>query len=226
MEVNVIDLIGYLLQVLLLLALLICLSIRSWPLLIAIVILGFFMLGFACVRIAASRSTSNTQLQQEEGGDEKEVNQEEYQEELDPHSLIALHQFKSTQQTPNFSRRSRKKTLQPQQLMQMSTQTNVPTPHNPQPMSPFLRQSYQTTPEMLEEQIRQRRWQAQSAMPTYGVPLASQQYLVSMQTQDVYRPDPNLIPVNHTNGYPPLNTNQRNRIQRTSAWGSRAYLSR
>ena len=234
MDVSVVDLVGYFIQILLLLALLICLSIRSWPLLIAIVIIGIFMLGIACLQLSNNNKSSDVQV---ERFHEQFIEEDE---EPDPHSLTSLHKLSeeySLRDHESFS--MSKRNLNPYNnltnnltrvsLMQSSSSSSPmpsPTPQNPMPISPYLAQSYQTTPEMLEAQVRQRRWQAQSAMPTYGIPMASQQYLVSMQTQDVYRPDPNLIPVNHTSGYPPLHANQQRRIQQTSPWASRSYLTK
>ena len=59
LELNVAQVIGYSVQVLLLLALLVALSIRSWPFLIAIVFMGLFALTLACVRASQTKQTTH-----------------------------------------------------------------------------------------------------------------------------------------------------------------------
>jgi len=63
-ELNVAQVIGYSVQVLLILALLVALSIRSWPFLIAIVFMGLVALGLACVRTANTNSKKHSAAEQ------------------------------------------------------------------------------------------------------------------------------------------------------------------
>jgi hypothetical protein len=57
-ELNIAQVIGYSVQVLLIVALLVALSIRSWPFLIAIVFMGMIALALACVRASNTKSTT------------------------------------------------------------------------------------------------------------------------------------------------------------------------
>lgn len=97
-----------------------------------------------------------------------------------------------------------------------------PNRYAPQIMSPFLQQSYNTTPEHLQDQERQLRWANQSAQRVYGAPRASTSYLRSMALVDVDRPDPNLVPV--TPGPRKFNVNQQYRMDGKSPWATQSYL--
>lgn len=65
-ELNIAQVIGYSVQVLLILALLVALSIRSWPFLIAIVFMGLIALALACVRTSNTKQVNITQPAQNE----------------------------------------------------------------------------------------------------------------------------------------------------------------
>jgi hypothetical protein len=64
-ELNIAQVIGYSVQVLLILALLVALSVKSWPFLIAIVFMGLLALALACMR-AANNVSKQVSTQQDE----------------------------------------------------------------------------------------------------------------------------------------------------------------
>ena len=86
--------------------------------------------------------------------------------------------------------------------------------------SPFAQQVFDRTPVDVENENRRLRWTNQSAPRVYGVPLASQKYLMGIQQTDVLPPDPGLVPVN-----PGPRRRDLDRMRpKLSAWTSKSYL--
>lgn len=112
----------------------------------------------------------------------------------------------------------------PHQPFEAANQAAAPRQRGYPIVSPYTQASLAAGPAQLANIERQIRWNAQSAPHMHGsVPLVSQNYfLAHMNRQDVYRPDPNLVPVNpgaRRRGLDALKP-------KLSSWATGSYLHR
>ncbi len=212
-ELNLAQVIGYSVQVLLLLALLVALSIRSWPFLIAIVFMALIALVLACMRAIHSPTEIPA----------AGLHVEEEEVESDPESLDYLRSVRLSHEASPVHDPKYQFYRSPETQFSLHTEntSQMPSTSTYQMVSPYMRQSLATTPDHLANIERQIRWTAQSAPRMHGsVPLASQQVLMQLGRSDVNRPDPNLIPVNPG----PRKRDIAMFAPKLSAWSTASYL--
>lgn len=246
-ELNVAQVVGFSVQALLILALIVALSIRSWPFLIAIVAMGLVALTLACVRSTKTLPSSSTTL--EHTNTTREIDDEpEFIRPDPPLHIESLEHIRpvrlsreETYPQPHYLAQKEKELRQ--RAMQLETEkkwllrqqmyatnlnnasmnsqisTNMPSR---QYVSAGYEQALHTTPRNLEDRHRAFRWQHQTqmALAGNGPPPAARLEMRKMFRNDWEKPDPNLVPVTNQPRSRWQALSQRN----TSAWSTGSYL--